>query len=154
VNERNPRAVACLIARDAGADYSTPFHSGMSRVIRHTCWIFKLFFTGEEIARPCARTSKLWHQLKLNTHAFLVNNSWHSYYRSSSLTVTIFSNNLLKRSTRIVLSLRVSCRYAWRLKIRKCRAADFRFHAFDICKFCYCKIATDHARESGRYDSK
>jgi len=71
-NERNLRAVACLIARDAGADYSTPFHSGMSRVIRHTCWIFKLFFTGEEIARPCARTSELWHQLKLNTHAFLV----------------------------------------------------------------------------------
>lgn len=32
VKEKNLRAVACLIARDAGADYSAPFHSGMSEL--------------------------------------------------------------------------------------------------------------------------
>lgn len=52
---------------------------------------------GEEIARPCARTLELWLQLKLNTRAFLVNSSRHSY---SSLTLAIFSNNLFGRPTR------------------------------------------------------
>lgn len=51
----------------------------------------KLFFASEETARPCALHLKLTPIKIKCARAFLVNDSWHSYYQSFTLTVTLWS---------------------------------------------------------------
>lgn len=63
-------------------------------VIRHIFRILKLSFTGEETARVLALERWSCLQLRLNgVRVLLVNNSWLSYYRSSSLKVEYNAGN-------------------------------------------------------------